>query len=161
MHIRDCLSDQQVDQIITIIQNQCDEASRRENAYRLRISQNLYDRLKKGRKAHDITADVYIGFFLAENQIAGIDVEPITNGIYTQPELKSGNTIVHIFHKSNALSSQLVLERANKTDSNYFCILYDLDDESNLKTIDSVHLFGHGQENENLYERPKVITNVS
>ncbi len=58
MRIFDYLSEDQIDKIKSVIRIQCEQAARNDAVERNRISADLYDRLKKGRKAHDVNADL-------------------------------------------------------------------------------------------------------
>lgn len=59
MRITDCLNANQIDSLISLIRNQCNRTARNEMQLAMRIPEELYIRLKKGRKAHDITGDIY------------------------------------------------------------------------------------------------------
>lgn len=160
MSIYNYLTHEQVDKIKTIIRSQCDEAARKETREAIRISQAVYDRLKKGRKAHDITADVYVGFFYPENRIEGLDLSIVENGIYSQPELTTDRAIVHIYHQSNSLNSKLVKDRAAKPGKSFFCIRFAVDKSFHLKTIEAVHVSGADQEVEEIYRAPDLSAMV-
>lgn len=71
-----------------------------------------------------ISLVIYIAAFITENQIEGIQVEPVQSGIYTQPEFTANNTIIHIYHHSNKLNSQLISSRANALNDHFFCVKY-------------------------------------
>lgn len=156
MSIYDYLTHEQVDKISSIIRSQCDEAARKETREAMRISQEVYDRLKKGRKAHDITADVYVGFFYPENRIEGLQLSEIKNGIYWQPELTTEQAIIHIYHQSNQLNSKLVTDRASTPEKEFFCIKYGVDKAFHLQTIEAVHLRGTEREVEEIYQAPDL-----
>lgn len=134
MSIYSHLSHQQIDKIISIIRAQCDEAARRDRNEMLRVGGELYKKLKTGRKAHDITGDIYIGFFYPENRIEGLTLSAVKNGIYHQPELRKADTIIHIYHKTNPLDSNLI-KKLKKERSHFFCILYAVDKNSRLLSI--------------------------
>ena len=152
MSIYDYLTYKQVNKIKSIIISQCDEAARKETKEAMRISQAVYDRLKKGRKAHDITADVYIGFFYPENYIEGLNLSVVNNGIYSQPELTTEQAIFHIYHQSNPLNSKLVMERASTPGKRFFCIRFRVDKTFHLRTIEAVQLSGEEREVEEIYK---------
>ena len=101
MSIKDQISQEQIERIVDIIRRQCDDAARHDNQNRIRIGEDLYKLLKKGRKAHDITGDVYAGFFYPENHIEGLDIRVIENGNYNQQELRTEAAVIHIYHESN------------------------------------------------------------
>ena len=75
MSIRDYLSDEQINKIHSVIRTQCEIAARNDAAERNRVEAALYDRLKKGRKAHDVTGDIYVAMFYPENAIDGLDYQ--------------------------------------------------------------------------------------
>ena len=152
MSINDYLTSEQVRKIISIIKSQCDEASRKEIRESMRVPEEVYSRVKKGRKAHDITADVYMGFFYAENRIEGLKLALINNGIYSQPELTSDSVIIHIYHQSNMLDSKVVKERSATPGKDFFCIRFSVDKAYRLKTIEAVLLNGTDREKEMIYE---------
>lgn len=154
MSIQDYLTIEQIDKIQSVIRVQCDKAARNDAVERNRIDANLYNRLKKGRKAHDVTGDIYVALFYVENAIDGLETVEVVNGIYTQPELVNDDVVIHIYHKTNRLNSKLVEERkyGNKQ---FFSIRYDVDKAYRLKSIEAVHLATG--EVENLYTAPKRL----
>lgn len=115
--------------------------------------------MKKGRKKHDITGDVYIGFAYLENQIAGLKHSIIQNGIYYQPELQNEHTIIHIYHVTNMLQSKLVRDRAAQKEKNFICIRYGTDRYSKLEYVEVVYLDEKCviKSKEELYRAPKTI----
>jgi len=157
------LSNEQISKIVSVIQIQCDKAARKEFKERSRISDAVYDRLKKGRKAHDITGDIYIGFFYDENKVDGLSTEMVDNGIYSQPELVGANVFVHIYHKSNPLNSGLVKERAKVSDKQLICIRYAVDKASRLKSVEWIAIGKDGVKVESgeLYSAPKLTVMAS
>ena len=156
MKISDCLNADQVDSLVSLIRNQCNRAARNEMQLTMRIPEDLCAQLKKGRKAHDITGDIYIAAFIAENQIEGVHVKPVKSGIYTQPEFTVNNTIIHIYHHSNKLSSLLITSRANALNSNFFCIRYKIDEGYRLEYIEALYLNGETKTKEIIYTAPDI-----
>ena len=134
MKIRNYISEEQLERIISIIQEACSIASQKENDIRCRLSTELYVKLKKGRKAHDVTGDVYCSFFYEVNQINGIDCEVVQSGIYSQPELSNEDVVIHIYHATNKLQSNLVNER-KKGERAFFAIKFETKNTYDLKTI--------------------------
>ena len=138
MSIYDFLSEEQISKITSVIKAQCEQAARNDAVERNRIPADLYDKLKKGRKAHNLTGEIYVALFYPENTIEGLAVEAVSSGIYTQPELSNEDALVHIYHQSNKLKSKLIQDRiaGQKT---FFCIRYDVDKMYHLRSIDVVH----------------------
>ena len=126
MSIHDYLSEEQINKINTVIRIQCEQAAHNDAVERNRISADLYNKLKKGRKAHDLTGDIYVALFYQENTIEGLKLELTSNGIYTQPELVGENVLIHIYYQTNKLNSKLVQNRI-ASDKPFFCIRYDVD----------------------------------
>lgn len=154
MSIYDYLSEEQINKIISVIRTQCEQAASNDALKRNRVSSNLYEKLKKGRKAHDITGDIYVALFDPENTIDGFTIELVNNGIYTQPELVYKTVLIHIYHQTNRLNSNLVKDRiAGKKE--FFCIRYDVDKRYRLKSIEAVHVASGDVEN--LYTTPKLV----
>ena len=141
-----------------MIKNQCEREARNVAEERRGISDDIYERLNKGRKPHDITRAIYCAFFRPENAIEGLYVNLIENGIYAQPELMNDNVLVHIYHHSNNLNSRLVQNRKSE-DKPFFCIKYEINNSSCLKSIKSVD--AASGEIETLYESPRVVRLVS
>ncbi len=154
MSICNYLSNEQIEKIKSVIKAQCENAARNDAAERNRIPADLYDKLKKGRKAHDVTGDIYVALFYQENAIEGLNIELTSNGIYTQPELVGENVLIHIYHQTNRLNSKLVKDRVARQKS-FFCIRYDVDKAYRLKSIEAVH--AASGEIENLYTAPIVV----
>ena len=154
MRLRDYLSEEQIDKIKTVIKNQCEHAAHNDAVERNRISADLYDKLKKGRKAHDVTGDIYVALLYQENAIEGLNIKLTSNGIYTQPELVGENVLIHIYHQTNKLNSKLVKDRI-ASDKPFFCIRYDVDETYRLKSIEVVH--AASGEIENLYTATRVV----
>jgi len=152
--IHDYLSEEQIDKIKSVIRIQCEQAARNDAVERNRIPADLYDKLKKGRKTHDVTGDIYVSMFYPENTIDGLTTELISNGIYIQPELVNEDVLIHIYHQTNKLKSKLVQDRI-KGHKPFFCIRYDVDKTYRLKSIEVVHA-ASGQV-EYLYTAPKVV----
>ncbi len=90
MRIFDYLSEDQIDKIKSVIRIQCEQAARNDAVERNRISADLYDRLKKGRKAHDVTGDIYVAMFYQENAIEGLNIELTSKQIYTSKIIRRG-----------------------------------------------------------------------
>ena len=157
MSIRDYLTTEQIDKIQSVIRTQCAQAARNDAVERNRIAPDLYDRLKKGRKAHDVTGDIYVALFYAENAIAGLETVEVANGIYTQPELVNDDVVIHIYHQTNRLNSKLV-EKRKTEDKQFFSIRYDVDRAYRLKSIEAVH--PATGEVENLYTAPSLFRAV-
>ncbi len=160
MSIYDYYSDKQIIKIVNIIKEQCEEASRKENREAIRISRDLYNRIKKGRKAHDITADIYVGFFYPENVIDGIMTQDVANGFYTQPELVTKDSIIHIYHQSNPLTSKLIKERLTSGKA-FFCLRYNVDQLYSLKSIEAIYMNEANSEPEFLYIKPQIAVVAS
>lgn len=154
MSIRDYLSDEQINKIHSVIRTQCEIAARNDAAERNRVEAALYDRLKKGRKAHDVTGDIYVAMFYPENAIDGLETVEVANGIYTQPELKNEDVVIHIYHQTNRLNSKLVRDRAAEQKP-FFCIRYDVDSTYRLRSIEAVHVASG--EVENLFSTPRLV----
>ena len=154
MSIRDYLTNEQIDKIQSVIRAQCDQVARNDAVERNRIAPDLYDRLKKGRKAHDVTGDIYVALFYAENAVDGLETVEVANGIYTQPKLVNDNVIIHIYHQTNRLNSKLVNERKSGN-KQFFCIRYDVDKTYRLKSIEAVH--PATGEVESLYIMPRLF----
>jgi len=154
LRICDYLSEEQLSKIKSVIRIQCEQAARNDAVERNRISADLYDELKKGRKAHDLTSDIYVALFYQENIIEGLNLELTTNGIYTQPELVGENILIHIYHQTNKLNSKLVQNRI-ASDKPFFCIRYDVDKTYRLKSIEAVH--AASGEIENLYTATRIV----
>ena len=154
MRICDYLNEEQIGKIKSVIRIQCEQAARNDAVERNRISADLYDKLKKGRKAHDLTGDIYVALFYQENTIEGLNLEVTSNGIYTQPELVGENVLIHIYHQTNKLNSKLVQDRI-ACDKPFFCIRYDVDKTYRLKSIEAVH--AASGEIENLYTATRVV----
>lgn len=152
--ISDYLSEVQIDKIKTVIMIQCEHVARNDAVERNRIGADLYDKLKKGRKAHDLTGDIYIALFYQENAIEGLNLEVNSNGIYSQPELVGENVRIHIYHQTNRLNSELVKKRID-SDKTFFCIRFDVDKTHRLKSIEAVH--PASGEKESLYKAQKVV----
>ena len=76
MSIHDYLSEEQINKINTVIRIQCEQAAHNDAVERNRISADLYNKLKKGRKAHDLTGDIYVALFYQENTIEGLKLVP-------------------------------------------------------------------------------------
>ncbi len=74
MSIHDYLSEEQINKINTVIRIQCEQAAHNDAVERNRIPTDLYDKLKKGRKAHDVTGDIYVALFYQENAIEGLNM---------------------------------------------------------------------------------------
>lgn len=157
MSIYDYLNEDQIDKIRSVIRIQCEQAACSDAVERNRIPADLYDKLKKGRKAHDVTGNIYVALFYPENTIEGLNTELAKNGIYTQPELVNENVIIHIYHQTNKLNSKLVKERMTGMKA-FFCIRYDVDKTYRLKSIEAVHVTNG--EIENLYTAPKAVQMV-
>ncbi len=138
MSIYDFLNEEQISKIISVIKAQCEQAARNDTVERNRIPADLYDKLKKGRKAHDMTGEIYVALFYPENTIEGLATEAVSNGIYTQPELANKDVLVHIYHQSNKLNSKLIQDRITGQKT-FFCIRYDVDKMYHLRSIDVVH----------------------
>lgn len=153
MSIYDYLNEDQIDKIISVISRSCYEAEKKEVNEKNRISEDIYKRLKKGRKAHDLTGDIYVSFFYNENAIDGLKTEIVDNVSYAQPELSNDRVVVHIYHKSNRLESKLIKDTA-KSSKHLFCIRYDHDKSYRLKSIEAVDIIEKTKEI--LYERPKL-----
>ncbi len=154
MSVHDYLSKEQINKINSVIRTQCVKAAHNDAAERNRIPSDLYDKLKKGRKAHDVTADIYVAMFYPENTVVGFTTVPVNNGIYTQPELVNENVLIHIYHQTNRLNSKLVKDRI-AGQKEFFCIRYDVDKMYRLKSIEAVH--AASGEVENLYATPKLV----
>ncbi len=154
MRITDYLNTVQLDKIQSVIRNQCENAARNVAEESRGIPDEVYKRLKKGRRSHDITSDIYIALYRPENAIEGLSVELIDNGNYTQPELVNDHVLIHIYHHSNNLNSRLVQNR-NTEDKPFFCIKYEIDNRYRLKSIKSVNVAS--SEIETLYEAPRVV----
>ena len=157
MSIRDYLSKEQIDKILEVIRSQCEQAARNDVNKRYRIEDSLYERLKKGRKAHDVTGDIYVALFYPENMIDGLEIVDVNNGYYTQPELQNDDVLIHIYHRTNKLDSELVKNRV-AGQKPFFCIRYDCDKLYRLKSIDAIHVATHTKEV--LYEFPTIIRAV-
>lgn len=157
MSIRDYLSDDQIDKIHSVIRTQCDRMARNEAVERNRIGADLYNKLTKARGAHKETGDIYVALFYPENAIDGLEIVTVANGIYTQPELKNEDVVIHIYHKTNPLNSKLVKDRA-VGQKPFFCIRYDVDSTYRLKSIEAVHVAT--KEKEVLYEAPRLFKAV-
>ena len=157
MSIYDCIQEKDVNRIVNIIRAQCDSEAHHEERTSKTIDKELYKRLQKGRKAHDITGKVYAGFFFPANQIDGFDVNEVENGNYTQPELKKGNTVIHIYHSSNRLGSSLVKEKINDISIRFFCFMYKVDDEYRLTKVEVISFLDGVQEKEIIYEQPTLV----
>jgi len=152
--IHDYLSEEQINKINTVIRIQCEQAAHNDAVERNRISADLYNKLKKGRKAHYLTGDIYVALFYQENTIEGLKLELTSNGIYTQPELVGENVLIHIYHQTNKLNSKLVQNRI-ASDKPFFCIRYDVDKTYRLKSIEAVD--AASGEIENLYTATRVV----
>ena len=156
MSIYDFLSVNQVNAFIDLIRNECNRVAWNAAERARPLPQDLYERLVKGRKEHDITGDIYVSAFYPNNQIDGIDIHEVNNGNYTQPEFTIDNTIIHIYHNSNKLTSNLVTERKNYLDNNFFCIMYQTDGECHLKYINAVYIHGNNKNIERIYTTPNI-----
>lgn len=151
--IHDYLSEEQIDKIKSMIRIKCEQAALNDAYERNRIPTDLFYKLKKGRRAHDVTGNIYVALFYPENTIEGLSITLSDNGIYTQPELVNENILIHIYHKTNKLNSKLVKDRI-AGQKEFFCIRYDVDKTYRLKSIEAVHV-ADGK-TENLYTAPKV-----
>lgn len=151
--IYDYLSEKQIDKIKSVIRIQCEQAAFTDASERNRLPSDLFYKLKKGRRTHDVTGDIYVALFYPENTIEGLRITLTNNGIYTQPELVNENVLIHIYHKTNKLNSKLVKDRI-AGQKVFFCIRYDVDKTYRLKSIEAVH--AANGEIENLYTAPKV-----
>ena len=158
MHIRDYFTNEQIAKVVSIIKEQCDEASRKEKNEMIQVGEDMYNKLKKGRKAHDITGDIYMGFFYPKNRIDGVGVQLIKNGIYFQPELRRNGAILQIYHITNPLNSELVTELKNQKNVPYFCLKYSVDEYNHLISIKSVGFYNDETNIEILYSRLDVVS---
>ena len=158
MSIHDYLSDKQIEKIVSIIKAQCDDTARDEINRAIRIPMEIYDKIQKCRKAHEITGYIYAGFFYAENSIEGVEVDLVDNGNYAQPELITDNVIIHIYHKTNKLDSKLIEDRKTNTGKAFICIKYDVDKSYNLISVDAVSFEGGKKETENLFQTHTVTS---
>ena len=92
--------------------------------------------------------------FYDENEIDGLETVDVANGIYTQPELRNDDVVIHIYHKTNPLNSKLVKDRAEEQKP-FFCIIYSHDKNFRLKSIEAVHVAT--KEKEVLFEAPRLV----
>jgi len=156
MSIYDNLNPTQVNAFIDLIRNECNRVAWNEAELARPIDPELYDRIKKGRKAHNLTFEIYVKAFYPDNQIDGIDVHDVMNGIYTQPEFIIGNTVIHIYHASNKLDSALIESLKNNRDIQFFCIMFQPDEDYHLQYIDAIHLRGNEKYPERIYTTPNI-----
>ena len=154
MSIFDYLNEEQIEKIKSVIKIQCEQAARNDAVQRNRIPTDIYEKLKRGRKAHNVTGDIYVALFYPENTIEGLSKELVNNGSYIQPELGNENVLIHIYHQTNKLDSKLVKDRI-VGHKEFFCIRYDVDKAYRLKSIEAVHV-ANG-EIENLYKATKSV----
>ena len=154
MSIYDYLSEEQIDKIKSVISIQCDQAACNAAVVKNRIPSDLYEKLKKGRKAHNVTGDIYVALFYPENNIIGLTTELVDNGIYVQPELVNENVLIHIYHQTNRLNSKLVKDRITGRKA-FFCIRYDVDKTYRLKSIEAVQ--PSNGKIDNIYTAPKTV----
>lgn len=153
MSIHDYISDDLIIKIVEIIKTACEEAHNNVIEWENKVSIEEYESIKKGRKAHDITGEIYLYLISEKNQIDGINIDIVKNGIYSQPELRNENVVIHIYHDSNKLDSKLVLQRKIEEKA-FFCIMYSHDKAYRLIKVYVVDN-ATGQ-NETLYKRPKL-----
>ncbi len=156
MSIYDYLSVNQVNAFIDLIRNECNRAAWNAAERARPISPELYYRLIKGRNEHELTGEIYVSAFYPDNQIDGIAIHEVINGNYTQAEFTIENTVIHIYHNSNKLTSNLVTERKNDLNINFFCIMYQTDRECHLKFINAVHIQGNNKNIERIYTTPNI-----
>ncbi len=154
MKITEFLTEHQLNRILDVIQTQCDNAARDAVNERRNISIDLYNRLNKGRQPHNVTRKINIALLYPENSIIGLTPHVVSNGIYTQIELENENVLIHIYHHSNNLNSRLVQNRM-ACGKQFFCIKYKIDNNSRLKSIESIHIASN--ETETLYTAPRVV----
>ena len=157
MSVYDYLQKNEVNRIVDVIRQQCNSEYLHEKRMSMSIDKELYKRLQKGRRAHDITGKIYIGFFYPANSIEGFNVNEVENGIYSQPELIKGSIVIHVYHNSNRLESSLIQEKAKDNSIQYFCFMYSVDDEYRLKKVDVISFHDGNQEKETVYELALVI----
>ncbi len=154
MALHDYLSDEQIKKIVNIISITCERAAQKDSTDRMGIDAELFARLKKGRKAHDVTGDINVALFKTQNVIEGLNLSVAENGIYAQPELENERVLIHIYHRTNRLDSKLVKDRANGVKA-FFCIRYNHDKEYHLLSVESVYV--PTNEVEKLYSAPRLI----
>lgn len=150
----DILSSDQVCHIINIIIRQCDESARTEIAHKRDISEEIYNKIQKGRKRHKETGDIYLGFFHKDCKIPGIKVELVNNGIYYQPILKSEKCTIHIYHNSNQLNSDLIekeIKDAVKSGKHFLCMQYQSDYSNHLSRLTVTDMLDRRKET--IYQR--------
>lgn len=159
MSIYSHLSNQQVDKIISIIRTQCDEAAREDRIEILRLGSELYKKLKTARKTHDITGKINYGFFYRENRIEGLELSYVRNGVYYQPELRTEDAIIHIYHKSNRLNSGLIRDR-KREGKHFFCFQFSVNQNNRLQSITVVEFYGETKEEETIYTALELVEAV-
>ena len=138
MSIYNHLSYEQIGRIINIICLQCNRKANREITERNRIGDEaLYKRLTKCRKAHDITGEIYLVFFYPENRIDNLVLLDVSNGYYSQPELRNDEAIIHIYHWQNPLNSRIVQDRLQEG-KYYYCLMYRVDSNYRLQQVKAV-----------------------
>ena len=156
MSVYDYLLETEVNTIINIIRIQCDSFAHHEENLSKPIDKELYKRLQKGRKAHDLTGEIYAGFFYPAYRIDGFDVYEVENGYYTQPELRKGNSVIHVYHSSNRLESSLANEKINDESIQFFCFMYTLDEKYKRKEVNVISFCDGMQEKETIYKQPTL-----
>ncbi len=159
MSIYSYLTNQQIDKIITIIRIQCNEAAHEDRTEMLRLGEELYRKLKTARKTHDITGKIYYGFFYRENRIEGLELSFVRNGVYYQPELRTADAIIHIYHKSNQLNSGLIRKR-KREGKHFFCLQYSVNKNNRLQSITIVEFYGEAKEEETIYTELELVEAV-
>lgn len=150
------LSDIQIDKIISIIKKRCDIEIQEEKKEisTVHISKDIYEKLKKCRKAHNLTLNLYIDLYEPENIIEGFRYKLTENGNYYQPELEDDNVIIHIYYKSD-LCSKLIKRRA-KEEKPFYCIQFSVDSSGNLKSVYANHISKDGK----IYKTENIFSQI-
>lgn len=135
------LTENQINRIVDIIQEQCKRYSKLQS-----MEQELYYApYAKMRKQHDITSAILSGFRPNENSIPGLKIEAVPYGrknTYTQPELQNENVVFHIVSHQNNLKSNFYLEKCKEYNSLpetkpiYALIIFTTTRKGYLKRID-------------------------
>lgn len=160
--IYSCLNESQITKIISIIKERCDkeiqkEKEKKEEINELKISKEIYDKLKKSRKAHILTFNLYIDLFTPQNNIEGFQYGLTENGNYFQPELENDHVLIHIYHKSD-LNSKLIKRRAESMKP-FYCIQFSVNNSGELKSIEAHLISRDGSifKTENIFKKTENL----
>ena len=117
MNITDYISDEQLNQIVSVIKNRCLEFKKLEMAYKKLV----YAPYMKRREKYSLTGLILCAFSPEQMRIAGMTVSDVNYGAYNglvQPELRSKNAILQIYSDAaNVNRNKIVKERCSTYNS--------------------------------------------